>query len=64
MAKGEILQLTRTNEIPDQKEYLEIIFNKTACLFAAALQIGAILGKATEEEQRKLYDYGNCIGTY
>ena len=41
MARGELLQLTRSFEASDEEEYLEIIINKTACLFAAAIKTGA-----------------------
>ena len=62
MAKGEILQLTNANKFPNQEEYLEIIFHKTACLFAAAAKMGAILGGADLAEQNTLYEYGKEIG--
>lgn len=62
MAKGELLQLTRSYDTTDEKEYLEIIFNKTACLFAAAISMGAILGGASDKEKNNLYRYGESIG--
>ncbi|MBF0287987.1 MAG: polyprenyl synthetase family protein [SAR324 cluster bacterium] len=62
MAKGELLQLTHSHESMDEDKYLEIIFNKTACLFASALKIGAIIANAPDESQQKLYDYGMAIG--
>ena len=62
MAKGEILQLARSSNSLDEEEYLEIIVNKTACLFASALKIGAILAGASETAQHALYDYGMAIG--
>ena len=43
-------------------EYLEMIRLKTAVLLAAALQMGAVVADADEEDQRKLYDFGICIG--
>lgn len=62
MAKGEILQLTRFHSSPEEVPYLEIIRNKTASLFASAMKIGAILGKASPQEQQSLYDYGMNLG--
>lgn len=62
MAKGELLQLTRPYNDVDQDIYLEIIINKTACLFAAAVKMGAVFAQATEVAQQKLYDYGMAIG--
>ena len=43
-------------------EYLEMIRLKTAVLLATALQIGAVVADADEEDQRNLYDFGIGIG--
>jgi len=45
-----------------EEEYLEIIDKKTAALFSASSHIGAILGNATQDEQRALAEYGTSIG--
>lgn len=44
-------------------EYLLMIKYKTAVLPAAAMQIGALCGGASEEEAQKFYDFGIEIGT-
>ncbi len=62
MAKGELLQLARAYDSVDEQEYLDIIFNKTACLFASAVKMGASLGGASAEDKQRLYDYGMSIG--
>ncbi len=62
MAKGELLQLTRSYDSMNEAEYLEIIFNKTACLFASALKMGASLAQAPNRAKQQLYDYGMAIG--
>lgn len=62
MARGEILQLTRSYEDATESEYLEIVLHKTASLMGAAMEIGGILGGANEEEQKALYDCGVNIG--
>lgn len=62
MARGELLQLTRSYNSANEQEYLEIISNKTACLFAAATQMGGILAGLHEQQTRALYDYGMQIG--
>ncbi len=62
MALGELLQLTRSFETTDEEEYLEIIINKTACLFAAAIKTGALLADAPENSANQLYDYGMALG--
>ena len=43
-------------------EYLEMIRLKTSVLLAASLQIGAILGGASEADALRLYDFGIRIG--
>ncbi|MBC8028800.1 MAG: polyprenyl synthetase family protein [Pyrinomonadaceae bacterium] len=64
MTEGELLQLTtlgRTDLYEEQ--YLDIIQRKTAYLFSACCEVGAILGGASEAEQRALADYGMNLGT-
>lgn len=39
-------------------EYIEMIRLKTSVLLAGTLQIGAILGGASQEDAKKLYDFG------
>ena len=62
MARGELLQLTRSFNSANEREYLEIITNKTACLFAAASQMGGILAGLPVNQTKALYDYGMQIG--
>lgn len=62
MARGEILQLTRDNAETTEAEYMEIIFHKTASLMAAAMEIGATIGGATQEQRTALYECGKNIG--
>jgi octaprenyl-diphosphate synthase len=64
IAQGEVLQLLNIND-PDttEEKYLEVIYGKTACLFEAATQIGAILGGAEASVEQGLSDYGRHLGT-
>lgn len=43
-------------------EYLQMIEDKTSVLLAGALQIGGMLGGATVEDARHLYEFGRNIG--
>jgi octaprenyl-diphosphate synthase len=63
MTEGELLQLTTLgkSEISEQ-HYLDIIQRKTAFLFSACCEVGAILGGASEAEQKALADYGMNLG--
>lgn len=63
MTEGELIQLTvlgRTEITED--EYFDILQRKTAFLFSACCEIGAILGGATQEQQIALRDYGMNLG--
>ena len=44
------------------EEYIEMIRLKTSVLLAGALKIGAILGRASEEDAQLLYDFGVRMG--
>ena len=43
-------------------EYLKMIEYKTSVLLACSLQIGAILGGANDEDQKKIYEFGIKLG--
>jgi len=45
-----------------EAEYIEMIRLKTSVLLACALQIGAMLAGAPDEEAKALYRYGECLG--
>lgn len=45
-----------------QEAYLEMIRLKTAVLVGCALQMGAIIGNASEEDQQSIYDFGIQLG--
>ena len=64
MTEGELIQLTTLGRADiSETEYYDILLRKTAYLFSACCEIGAILGKANSEEQTALRDYGLNLGT-
>ena len=64
IAEGEVLQLLNVHDADTAEEqYLQVIRYKTAKLFEAATQVGAILGEATPEAERALAEYGMHLGT-
>ena len=64
IAEGEVLQLMNCHDADvDEARYLQVIRYKTAKLFEAAAQLGAILGGGSEEIERGLADYGMHLGT-
>ena len=64
IAEGEVQQLLNCND-PDTTEecYMMVIQSKTAKLFAAACQLGAILAKQDEGVVQAYAAYGTHIGT-
>ena len=62
MSRGELLQLASSCITSSERDYLDIIHCKTACLFGAAVQIGGILGGAEKELHGSLYEYGHGVG--
>jgi octaprenyl-diphosphate synthase len=64
IAEGEVLQLLNVHDADTgEEQYLRVIRYKTAKLFEAATQVGAILGGASPELERALTDYGARLGT-
>ncbi len=63
ISEGEVLQLTRAHDLGlDQDTYLQIISAKTAELFAAAAESGAVGAGAPEVQVQALRDYGLYLG--
>ncbi|MCJ2375961.1 octaprenyl diphosphate synthase [Vibrio sp. ZSDZ34] len=64
IAEGEVQQLINCND-PDTSEqsYMQVIYSKTARLFEAATQVGAILNEAPFEIEQALQNYGKYLGT-
>ncbi|HYT86405.1 MAG TPA: polyprenyl synthetase family protein, partial [Burkholderiales bacterium] len=64
IAEGEVLQLLNAHNFAvSEAAYLEVIRRKTAKLFEAAAQLGAILGEASAELEQGLARYGMHLGT-
>ena len=64
MTEGELLQLTLLSDADvTEAQYFDVLKRKTAYLFSASCEIGAILGGADENQQAALRDYGLSLGT-
>jgi octaprenyl-diphosphate synthase len=64
IAEGEVLQLLNCHDPDlDEDDYLRVIRYKTARLFEAAGQLGAIVGQASREVEEGLARYGTHLGT-
>lgn len=63
IAEGEVLQLLNAHDPATTEErYLEVIRRKTAKLFEAAAQVGAVLGRLPVVEEQALARYGLHLG--
>ncbi len=63
IAEGEVMQLLNIRNIGiSQSDYYGVIERKTACLFKAACQIGAILSNTSKSTVKALGDYGLHLG--
>ncbi|MDD9889867.1 MAG: polyprenyl synthetase family protein [Gammaproteobacteria bacterium] len=64
IAEGEVLQLIAKNN-PEFSEanYLQVIESKTAILFQAAAQCGALLANAESSTEQALKEFGMRVGT-
>jgi len=63
IAEGEVLQLTKAGDSSTtEAEYLRVITDKTAILFAASLEGAAFLANADTNTRLQLHDYGLYLG--
>lgn len=64
IAEGEVLQLLNMHD-PDvtEERYLQVIRSKTAKLFEAAAELGALIAGAPETEIEAAAEYGRSLGT-
>ena len=64
IAEGEVMQLLNVREPGvTEAQYIEVIEAKTARLFQAATELGAVLAGETAERQAALAGYGMHLGT-
>jgi len=64
IAEGEVLQLLNCHDAETTEiRYMDVISRKTARLFEAAAQIGAVLGDQPERIETALASYGLHLGT-
>lgn len=63
ISEGEVLQLTAAQDITTTEEvYIQIVRGKTAALFSAATEAGAVVAGADQAVQSALFDYGDALG--
>jgi octaprenyl-diphosphate synthase len=62
MVEGELLQIEKLGSLITRDSHLDLIYRKTACLFAVCMQLGGVLAGADKEKQLLLREYGRAIG--
>ncbi len=63
MTEGELVQLTLLDRTDiSEEQYLDVLQRKTAYLFSACCDVGAILGGASHQQRAALRDYGMNLG--
>lgn len=63
IAEGEVLQLVAARDLATtEATYFQVIRGKTAALFAAACEAGAVIAGAPEAAARALRSYGDALG--
>ncbi len=63
IAEGEVLQLSAAQNLAtDEAVYLQVVRGKTAALFAAACEVGAVIANAPDAHKKALHDYGDALG--
>lgn len=63
IAAGEVMQLLNVGEADVSVErYMQVITSKTAKLFEAATQLGAVLAGASKESEQAMVNYGAHLG--
>jgi len=64
IAEGEVLQLLNCHDADTtEARYMEVIQSKTAKLFEAASQLGAVLGGLARQQEDAMANYGMHLGT-
>jgi octaprenyl-diphosphate synthase len=63
IAEGEVLQLKSANNLGvTEEDYLRVVSAKTAALFAAAAEAGAVVAAQTPQQIAAMRDYGQNLG--
>ena len=63
IAEGEVLQLTAARNLATTEEtYLKVVRGKTAALFQAACESGAVVAGAPEDHVSALAEFGDAMG--
>ena len=63
MTEGELIQLTTIGSLAiTEAEYFDVLKRKTAYLFSACCEVGAILAGASQADQKAMGEFGIDLG--
>lgn len=62
MVEGELFQIEKLGKTVVEAEYYDLIYRKTACLFATSMQLAGVLTGSSPETESALESYGRNIG--
>jgi len=63
IAEGEVMQLASSHDLSlDQDTYIKICGAKTARLFSAATEVGAVIAETEDSKRIALQNFGYCLG--
>jgi octaprenyl-diphosphate synthase len=62
MVEGELLQIQKLGKAVSEAEYYDLIYRKTACLFATSMRMAAVLAGVSEMQETNLATYGRGVG--
>lgn len=62
MVEGELLQIEKLGKAVVEAEYYDLIYRKTACLFATSMRLSSVLADSSPEIEESLGSYGRNVG--
>jgi octaprenyl-diphosphate synthase len=63
LTEGEVMQLTRARDGSiTERQYLDVVYCKTASLIAAASETGSVLAGADPATRKAMYGFGKSVG--
>ena len=63
IAEGEVLQLTAAQNLATSEDiYLQVVRGKTAALFSAATEVGAMIADTDDAIRQAFFTYGDALG--
>lgn len=63
IAEGEVMQLSVSHDLElNEQTYLDICHSKTARLFSAATEVGAVIAGVDSSKRKKLKHFGSSLG--